>query len=57
MKTPPHLLALMMASTMAALPGDGPIGRRRRIEKKKAVDKRKRAKRRQARASKKRNRR
>jgi len=55
MKTPAHLLLATLASVLAVRT-DGPVGRRRRTQKPKAVDKRKRAKRRQAKASRKGNR-
>jgi len=55
MKTPAHLMAAMVAMTLALPPGRRAGGHLRR--KPKAVDKWKRAKRRQARASRKRNRR
>ncbi len=55
MKTPTHILATMMAAAMVGVP-DG-SGRRLRSQKKpKPVDKAKRAKRRAAKASRKRNR-
>lgn len=53
-RMPPSLTAALLAAAIAA---DGPTGRRQPKAKKHRVDKRKRAKRRQAKASRKRNRR